>query len=95
VLFRTLTAPVDFEECIRALKDYAFVKSSYPVIITFEDHLTASLQAEAAKVEHTYFHVHLEQLDYSLKFNQYSKGTNYVCRNKMGVIGRRLFLNTM
>ena len=47
---RTLTPPVDFKECIRALKDHAFVKSKYPVIITFEDHLTSSLQAKAAKV---------------------------------------------
>lgn len=47
---RTLTTPVDFEQCIVAIKDYAFVKSEYPVIITFEDHLPASLQAKVAEI---------------------------------------------
>ena len=48
--FRTLTAPVDFEKCIKAIKEHAFVNSDFPVIITFEDHLTAPLQAKAAEV---------------------------------------------
>lgn len=47
---RTLTAPVDLIKCLRAIKDHAFDASEYPVVITFEDHLTADLQASVAKV---------------------------------------------
>ncbi|KAI5078690.1 hypothetical protein GOP47_0006361 [Adiantum capillus-veneris] len=47
---RTLTSPVTFEACISAIKENAFVKSQYPLIITLEDHLPVNLQAKAAKV---------------------------------------------
>ncbi|XP_031271141.1 phosphoinositide phospholipase C 2-like isoform X1 [Pistacia vera] len=46
----TLTAPVDLIKCLRVIKDNAFIASEYPVVITFEDHLTADLQAEVAKM---------------------------------------------
>lgn len=46
----TLTSPVDLVKCLRAIKDNAFTASEYPVIITFEDHLPADLQAKVAKM---------------------------------------------
>lgn len=49
-LDRTLTAPVSLIKCLRSIKEYAFVASPYPVIITLEDHLTPDLQAKVAKV---------------------------------------------
>lgn len=49
---RTLTTPVDFEKCISAIKENAFVKSEYPVVITLEDHLPAHLQAQVAEIVH-------------------------------------------
>ncbi|XP_020205631.1 phosphoinositide phospholipase C 6 [Cajanus cajan] len=47
---RTLTAPVSLIQCLKSIKEYAFVKSEYPVIITLEDHLTPFLQAKAAEM---------------------------------------------
>lgn len=46
----TLTAPVDFEKCIVAIKENAFLKSDYPVVITLEDHLPAHLQDQVAEI---------------------------------------------
>jgi hypothetical protein len=37
-------------KCLTSIKEYAFVASPYPVIITLEDHLTSDLQAKVAKV---------------------------------------------
>lgn len=45
----TLTSPVAFEKCIKAIKANAFVSSKYPVVITLEDHLSSPLQALAAE----------------------------------------------
>ncbi|KAJ1380742.1 PLC-like phosphodiesterase, TIM beta/alpha-barrel domain superfamily [Sesbania bispinosa] len=45
---RTLTTPVTLSQCLKSIKEYAFVKSHYPVIITLEDHLTPDLQAKVA-----------------------------------------------
>ncbi|KAJ7959651.1 Phosphoinositide phospholipase C [Quillaja saponaria] len=47
---RTLTTPVTLIQCLKSIKEYAFVKSHYPVIITFEDHLTSDLQAKVAEM---------------------------------------------
>ncbi|KAI4305278.1 hypothetical protein L6164_028652 [Bauhinia variegata] len=46
----TLTAPVELIDCLKAIKDHAFLKSEYPVIITFEDHINQRLQAKVAKM---------------------------------------------
>ncbi|KAI9194270.1 hypothetical protein LWI28_004640 [Acer negundo] len=46
----TLTSPVDLVKCLLAIKDNAFVASEYPVVITFEDHLTPNLQARVAQM---------------------------------------------
>ncbi|KAB1201435.1 Phosphoinositide phospholipase C 2 [Morella rubra] len=46
----TLTRPVDLIKCLLAIKDNAFSASDYPVVITFEDHLTANLQAKVARM---------------------------------------------
>jgi phosphatidylinositol phospholipase C delta len=46
----TLTAPVEFDKCISAINENAFVTSQYPVIITLEDHLTSNLQKKAAEI---------------------------------------------
>ncbi|KAI4372929.1 hypothetical protein MLD38_011109 [Melastoma candidum] len=45
---RTLTTPVLLIKCLKSIKEYAFVKSPYPVIITLEDHLKPDLQAKVA-----------------------------------------------
>ncbi|XP_051143842.1 phosphoinositide phospholipase C 6-like isoform X2 [Andrographis paniculata] len=47
---RTLTTPVSLIKCFKSIKEHAFVKSPYPVIITLEDHLTADLQAKVAEM---------------------------------------------
>ncbi|KAL5102389.1 hypothetical protein RYX36_006716 [Vicia faba] len=47
---RTLTPPVELMKCLKSIKDYAFVASPYPVIITLEDHLKADLQKKAAQM---------------------------------------------
>ncbi|XP_047955534.1 phosphoinositide phospholipase C 6-like isoform X2 [Salvia hispanica] len=47
---RTLTAPVPLFKCFKSIKEHAFVKSPYPVIITLEDHLTPDLQARVAEM---------------------------------------------
>ncbi|KAK6122043.1 hypothetical protein DH2020_044214 [Rehmannia glutinosa] len=45
---RTLTTPIPLMKCLKSIKEHAFVKSPYPVIITLEDHLTPQLQAKVA-----------------------------------------------
>ncbi|KAJ1426366.1 PLC-like phosphodiesterase, TIM beta/alpha-barrel domain superfamily [Sesbania bispinosa] len=47
---RTLTTPVSLIQCLKSIKEHAFVKSHYPVIITLEDHLTSDLQAKVAEM---------------------------------------------
>lgn len=46
----TMTSPVEFIKCLRAIKEHAFYASDYPVVITLEDHLTPDLQAKAAEM---------------------------------------------
>eukprot|EP00250_Pteridium_aquilinum_P019705 c24543_g1_i1 orf=262-2133(+) len=46
----TLTRAVPFEECLKVIKENAFVASEYPVIITIENHLPPELQREATKL---------------------------------------------
>ncbi|TKY56471.1 Phosphoinositide phospholipase C 2 [Spatholobus suberectus] len=46
----TLTSSVKLIPCLNAIKEYAFFASLYPVIITFEDHITRPLQAKVAKM---------------------------------------------
>lgn len=47
---RTLTTPVELLKCLKSIKEYAFIASPYPVIITLEDHLTPDLQAKVAQM---------------------------------------------
>ncbi|KAL3653475.1 Phosphoinositide phospholipase C 6 [Castilleja foliolosa] len=47
---RTLTTPVPLIKCLKSIKEHAFVKTPYPVIITLEDHLTPELQAKVAEM---------------------------------------------
>ncbi|KAK8940047.1 Phosphoinositide phospholipase C 4 [Platanthera guangdongensis] len=47
---RTLTSPVDLLKCLNSIKEFAFVASEYPVVITLEDHLTPDLQAKVAEM---------------------------------------------
>jgi hypothetical protein len=42
--------------CLRAIKEFAFQVSEYPVVITFEDHLTADLQDKVAEVRMNLYH---------------------------------------
>ncbi|KXZ48189.1 hypothetical protein GPECTOR_30g285 [Gonium pectorale] len=46
----TLTSAVDFEECVAAIRDSAFVSSPYPVIITMENHANPDNQAKMAAI---------------------------------------------
>ncbi|KAI5074770.1 hypothetical protein GOP47_0010731 [Adiantum capillus-veneris] len=46
----TLTKPVRFDECLRKIKENAFLTSDYPVIITLENHLPVDLQQEATRM---------------------------------------------
>ncbi|KAL5474054.1 hypothetical protein EMCRGX_G028627 [Ephydatia muelleri] len=45
----TFTTRLDFTKVIRTIKDYAFLKSSYPVIISIENHCSSSNQKWMAK----------------------------------------------
>ncbi|KAL9254110.1 Phosphoinositide phospholipase C 6-like protein [Drosera capensis] len=47
---RTLTTPVPLIKCLKSIKENAFATSSYPVIMTLEDHLTPDLQPKVAKM---------------------------------------------
>lgn len=47
---RTLTTPVTLDKCFKSIRQYAFIKSPYPVIVTLEDHLTPSLRAKVAEM---------------------------------------------
>ncbi|KAM0009510.1 putative phosphoinositide phospholipase C [Helianthus debilis subsp. tardiflorus] len=49
-IHRTLTTSVKLNKCLEAINTHAFVASEYPVILTFEDHLTPDLQAKVAKM---------------------------------------------
>ncbi|XP_078447209.1 phosphoinositide phospholipase C 6-like isoform X3 [Wolffia australiana] len=46
----TLTSPVELIKCLRTIRDYAFASSTYPVVITLEDHLSPNLQDKVAKM---------------------------------------------
>ncbi|BAT81119.1 hypothetical protein VIGAN_03077700 [Vigna angularis var. angularis] len=46
----TFTNPVSVVKCLECIKEYAFVASPYPVIITIEDHLTTDLRAKFAEM---------------------------------------------
>ncbi|KAI3793222.1 hypothetical protein L1987_35838 [Smallanthus sonchifolius] len=47
---RTMTTPVTPSRCLKSIKEHAFTKSPYPVIITLEDHLTPNLRAKFAEM---------------------------------------------
>ncbi|MED6134022.1 hypothetical protein PIB30_033756, partial [Stylosanthes scabra] len=51
----TLTSSVKLRACLNAIKEYAFYASKYPVVITFEDHITPPLQAKVAKMVNEIF----------------------------------------
>lgn len=42
---------MELVKCFKSIKEYAFVASEYPVVITLEDHLTPDLQAKVAAVK--------------------------------------------
>ncbi|KAF1853569.1 hypothetical protein Lal_00030549 [Lupinus albus] len=46
----TLTTPVSAIKCLESIREYGFVASQYPIIITIEDHLTRDLQAKFAEM---------------------------------------------
>jgi phosphatidylinositol phospholipase C delta len=41
--------------CLKSIKEHAFTASTYPLVITLEDHLTADLQAKVAEVKFTVY----------------------------------------
>eukprot|EP00246_Nothoceros_aenigmaticus_P014488 TRINITY_DN552_c0_g1_i1.p1 TRINITY_DN552_c0_g1~~TRINITY_DN552_c0_g1_i1.p1 ORF type:complete len:612 (-),score=114.70 TRINITY_DN552_c0_g1_i1:269-2104(-) len=46
----TLTKSVGFADCVKAIKEFAFTASDYPVIITIENHLSVDMQQQAAQI---------------------------------------------
>ncbi|KAK2640998.1 hypothetical protein Ddye_022761 [Dipteronia dyeriana] len=64
----TLTSPVDLIKCLRAIKDNAFVASEFPVVITFEDHLTPNQQEKVAQMVTKVFGDMLHQSDHLDEF---------------------------
>ncbi|GAX80739.1 hypothetical protein CEUSTIGMA_g8174.t1 [Chlamydomonas eustigma] len=46
----TATKPVLFRDCVAAIKEYGFVASPYPVIITLENHTDAENQVPLVKI---------------------------------------------
>ena len=55
------------KDCLRAIKDNAFFASEYPVVITFEDHLTSALQAKVAMVVQLYYiYIHKFKLKHGI-----------------------------
>nr|KYP52292.1 Phosphoinositide phospholipase C 2 [Cajanus cajan] len=67
----TLTSSVKLKACLNAIKDYAFVASPYPVIITFEDHITRSLQDKVAKMLDDIFGDMLFRPEYSQLMSEF------------------------
>ncbi|XP_020212939.1 phosphoinositide phospholipase C 6-like isoform X2 [Cajanus cajan] len=65
---RTFTTPVAVTKCLKSIKEYAFYKSDYPVILTLEDHLTTKHQDKFAEMatqifgEMLYFPHHTNQM---------------------------------
>lgn len=51
---RTLSSSVSFSDCIKAVGQYAFESSEYPVIISLEVHCNAAQQAVMAEIMKTY-----------------------------------------
>lgn len=58
--------PVSLTDCLQSIKTHAFCASVYPVIITFEDHLTPELQAKVAHVSKCYYCMNFD-LSYGLE----------------------------
>ena len=57
------------KDCLRAIKDNAFFASEYPVVITFEDHLTSALQAKVAMVVQLYYiYIHKFKWKHGISF---------------------------
>ncbi|XP_057452646.1 phosphoinositide phospholipase C 6-like [Lotus japonicus] len=67
---RTLTTPVSLTKCLESIKEYAFVKSDFPVILTLEDHLTSKLQAKFTQMATQIFEemLYYPQIDYLTEF---------------------------
>lgn len=46
----TMTTKIFFEDVVKAIKDYAFVASPYPVILSFENHCSPEQQGRMAEI---------------------------------------------
>lgn len=77
---RTLTTPVKLIKCLKSIKEFAFVKSSYPVIITLEDHLTPDLQAKVAEVCLSFFLFFLLHWYLNSRCFFYVTSNHFACR---------------
>jgi len=47
---RTLCTPTTFASCVKAIADYGFTVSDYPIILTIENHCTGPFQERMAKI---------------------------------------------
>ncbi|XP_004490601.1 phosphoinositide phospholipase C 1-like [Cicer arietinum] len=67
----TLTSSVKLRDCLNAIRDNAFEASDYPLIITFEDHITPPLQRKVAKMVDDIFGDMLFRPDYSHQMKKF------------------------
>ena len=51
----TLTTRILFEDAVRAIRDYAFVSSEFPVILSLENHCNIEQQTKMAEIMKRYF----------------------------------------
>ncbi|CAL5189653.1 unnamed protein product [Lathyrus oleraceus] len=67
----TLTSSVKLRDCLNAIRDNAFEASEYPVVITFEDHITPPLQRKVAKMVDDIFGGMLFRPNHSRKMKKF------------------------
>ncbi|CAK8537662.1 unnamed protein product [Lathyrus sativus] len=67
----TLTSSVKLRDCLNAIRDNAFEASEYPVVITFEDHITPPLQLKVAKMVDDIFGARLFRPNHSRKMKKF------------------------
>ena len=46
----TMTSKIKFQDVVKAIKEHAFVKSEYPVILSIEDHCSLIQQRKMASI---------------------------------------------
>eukprot|EP01038_Epipyxis_sp_PR26KG_P009243 gene9243-12457_t len=84
----TLTGKILFRDAIKAIKDYAFVNSPYPVVLSIENHCSLEQQKVLAK---TMIDIFKESLQLPLKdFSTGNLPSPYDLRKKILIKGKRI-----